>query len=115
MALIDTSVIVRAEDADSAKRESCMEALRFLQKRNAAEICAQVLIEFWSVATRPKSANGLDFGPEKADIAVGKLLDSLVLLPEPADMAVRWRGLAFGARVSGKQVHDCRLVALMHA
>ena len=56
----------------------------------------------------------MGFDPAKADVAVGKLMDALAVLPEPPDMAVRWRTLASGAGVSGRQVHDTRIVALMH-
>ena len=112
--LVDTSVLVRTQDKASDKRQACIEAIRILGAEDKAHICAQVLIEMWSVITRPAPVNGLGFTPSRADIAVGKLIRTLSLLPEPPDIALRWRALAKEVQVSGRQVHDARLVAFMH-
>ena len=115
MVLLDASILVRTEDRDSPDRDVCVEAVRTLCEAGTARLCAQVLIEFWAVVTRPQSVNGLGFGSDRADIAVGKLMTAIPVLAEPPDMAARWRGLAMAVWASGRQVHDTRIVALMHA
>jgi len=74
-----------------------------------------VAIEFWSVATRPTSANGLGLGPEEAEAALRDAEQWIVWLPEPPDIGVRWRALVTRYRVEGRQAHDARLVAFMEA
>ena len=59
-ALIDTSVLVRVRDQDSADHAACAYFLRSLESvQHDKALCAQVLIEYWVVATRPRDVNGL--------------------------------------------------------
>ena len=77
--------------------------------------CAQVAIEYWSVATRPVAANGLGLPATEAEQRLRDLDQFLIWLPEPADVGLRWRKLVNQYGVLGRQVHDARLVALMEA
>jgi predicted nucleic acid-binding protein len=114
--LIDTNNLVRFRDADDARHLACVQALQRLQS-GAHELCscAQVIIEYWAVATRPREVNGLDLSPAEAELDLQEFDQIFVWLPEPPDMAPRWRDLANQHGVRGRQAHDARLAALMLA
>jgi len=76
-------------------------------------ICAQVLIEFWAVATRPLSANGLGFTARQIREQMANLRGMFTVLPEPPDMADLWQDVSDKHLVQGKQAHDARITALM--
>jgi predicted nucleic acid-binding protein len=113
--LVDTSILARTRDADHPRRAACVEALRRLQASGQPCICAQVLIEFWAVATRPREVNGLGLSVDEAERDLDDWQQSFELLPEPPDVAARWRALVTHYAVQGRQSHDTRLVAVMLA
>jgi len=114
--LVDTDVLLRYCDQDDGEHAVCVSAIRSLvaQGENVC-LCAQVLIEHWAVATRPASVNGLGLDPDEADRQLAAATLALPCLPEPPDMAERWRKVARDNAVRGKQAHDARIVALMHS
>jgi predicted nucleic acid-binding protein len=114
--LIDTNILLRIVDQTAKEHSVCVEALRVLDDRGEdLAICAQLMIEFWSVATRPSNANGLGLSPQRAAFFLDGFTQSLKTLPEPADIAVYWRRTVEQYSVISKQAHDARLVALMDA
>jgi predicted nucleic acid-binding protein len=78
----------------------------------SSSICAQVMIEYWVVATRPSGVNGLGLTPIAADADLEDLLNVLPCLPEPPAIGLRWRQLVRNYGVSGREAHDTRLVAI---
>lgn len=77
-------------------------------------VVAQNFIEFWAVATRPAGReNGLGLTCDAAMIELAVLKDLFTLLPEPASIFEEWERLVTTHRVSGRNVHDARLVAAM--
>jgi predicted nucleic acid-binding protein len=114
--LVDTNIFLRASDASSLHHAVCVSALSSLATPAwEAFVCAQVIIEFWAVATRPRSANGLGLSIADAEKTVGDILNTFQCLDEPPKIIEVWRDLAFSHRVAGKQSHDTRLVAIMQA
>ena len=77
-------------------------------------ILPQNLIEFWSVATRPASVNGLGFSLSQTETEVSRVESLLVVLPDSPAIYAEWRRLVVAHSVSGKQVHDARIVAAMN-
>ena len=115
-ALVDTNILVRLSDSGHPIQPVCELALqRLLQRQDRVFLCAQAAIEYWAVATRPKSINGLGLTPIDAEMELRRAERWLVWLPEPPDIAVRWRARVNKHSVLGKQAHDARLVALMEA
>jgi predicted nucleic acid-binding protein len=114
--LLDTSILLRLRDADSPFHSICVQAIERLQDgTNELYISAQIMIEYWVVATRPREVNG--FGLDPADVD-GDLVDfehGFRVLPEVPDVAERWRSLVREYSVRGRPAHDTRLVALMLA
>jgi hypothetical protein len=64
-------------------------------------LCAQVLIEYWVVATRPAANNGFGLSPCEADGDLSSLRGLLPCLPELPDVADRWYALVGRYGVSG--------------
>ena len=115
--LVDTNILLRTQDVQTSGHA---DAVAFMLQvhdrvRHPFVACAQVLIEFWSVATRPADVNGLGMTAERAAAKLDDLVRVLPCLPEPPDVAERWRALLRETTVEGKQAHDARLVAFMRA
>jgi predicted nucleic acid-binding protein len=114
--LVDTNVLIRRTDADSADRAVCSEAVDgLLETGHELCVCAQVLIEFWAASTRPRDVNGLGLAVTVASQQVSDFRETFTRLPEPPDMAERWQEVAERHSVAGKQAHDARIAALMLA
>lgn len=114
--LIDTNVLLRIADSQSFGHPVASAALNNLRSNDIDTfICAQVIVEFWAVATRPESANGLGWPVTKTTEAIREIRSQFPLLAETADGLDRWLDLVSGCQVSGKHVHDARLAALAMA
>lgn len=77
-------------------------------------LCTQNLIEYWAVATRPISANGLGRSPLQASLDLTDFA-TFPRLEEPPDIYLYWKRLVEKFNVSGRPAHDARLIALMDA
>jgi len=73
----------------------------------------QILIEFWNVSTRPVARNGFGLSPTVAAVEIGGVERFFQLAPDTPDIYPEWRRLVVAAGVSGVQVHDARLAAVM--
>jgi predicted nucleic acid-binding protein len=71
------------------------------------------MVEFWSAATRPASANGLGLSPEQTAKYIDQFPRLSRILSETPDIFPLWRELVLSNPVSGAQVHDARIVAAM--
>jgi len=113
--LIDTNVLLRSAVNTSARNPAAAGAVGILLARGDELLFApQVLMEFWSVATRPVNVNGLGWPVDMVRGEIDKLLDQFPLLPETPVVFSEWLRLVTKHRVVGKQVHDTRLVAIMN-
>lgn len=89
--LIDTNVVLRLVDDSSSEHEVATLAIeRLLRRGDICHISAQVLIEFWSVATRPVAVNGLGWSPDRAKAEIEALLSHFSLLEETASVFEKW-------------------------
>jgi hypothetical protein len=77
-------------------------------------VVPQNLIEFWAVATRPLSNNGLELTIDQAQKEIAKLKTVLKLLPDSPNIFNEWENLVIQHSVIGKPTHDARLVAAMN-
>ncbi len=113
--LVDTNVLVRTAEPDSAQHFAATEAVRRLISRNH-EVCLapQVISEFWVVATRPTEVNGLGWSFETVEPVVNGFLLRFPILAETPRLFLEWHKLVVQYRVMGKQAHDTRLVAIMN-
>jgi predicted nucleic acid-binding protein len=112
--LLDTNVLLRLADAQSSEHAVAETAIEHLIVREQSVlISAQVLVEFWAVATRPESANGLGWSTATTAEAIRALRDQFPLLNETPDVLDRWFELVDHFQVAGKHSHDARLAALL--
>lgn len=112
--LLDTNIILRFTDSDSAEYELINNAIsQILVEGGQCLITAQVITEFWVVATRPMTVNGLGWTVEKTEQAVQMLINQFDLLEETAAIFPQWLSLVTSYRISGKRTHDVRIQAVM--
>jgi predicted nucleic acid-binding protein len=114
--LLDTNIILRFTDANSAEYVIVSDAIsQILGQGDKCFITAQVVIEFWVVATRPVAVNGLGWDVEKTEQAVQMLINQFEWLEEAPDIFTHWLSLVTTHKISGKRTHDLRIEAVMLA
>jgi predicted nucleic acid-binding protein len=114
--LLDTNILLRASDPSSPSYTLAVEAVsRLLSQGDECVITAQVLIEFWVVATRPVAVNGLGWSVEQTSHKIQQLLAQFPLLEETPQIFTNWLEVVTTAQVMGKRTHDARLLAIMLA
>ncbi len=114
--LLDTNILTRAADSAALQHRVAVEAIVLLRRANhSLSICPQNVIEFWAVATRPVDANGLGWSRGTASRARARMLRVFRLVHDDHRVFERWIDLVDRYPISGKRVHDARLVAVMLA
>ena len=114
--LLDTNFILRlinTLDARSALTLKVTETL--IARGDNPVVTPQVLIEFWSAASRPVAANGFGWDPDRVAQEIRAISAKFQILPDQPAIYPKWVELVTGGQVRGKQVHDARLVAVMLA
>ena len=76
-------------------------------------IAYQNLIEFWAVATRPRTQNGLGMTLDLAEKELANLRRLFNLLPPVLDALDNWQRIVIAYGVLGKKSHDAHVVAVM--
>ena len=82
-ALLDTNILTRvAQPAHPSHREA-VNAVDTLRGRGE-DLCVlpQILIEFWVVATRPLSVNGLEMNTAQVEVELARIKSLFRLLPD---------------------------------
>lgn len=111
--LADTSCLLRLPfegDPRHAATQAAIDALN--TQGEEVVIVQQNCVEFRNAASRPVAVNGLGFTPLEAEAELDRIEALFRLLADPPGVYAVWRALCKRAGVSGKQVHDTRLVAV---
>lgn len=112
--LLDTNILLRVAQAEAPAHPLATHAVaELLAQGHDLCVTPQVLIEFWAVATRPVSVNGLGWPPTTVANEVDAVLVQYRLLEDAPDMFPHWSHLVRLHGVQGKRTHDARLVAVM--
>jgi predicted nucleic acid-binding protein len=113
--LIDTGVLLRLVNVHDSRHQVADLAVRkLISQSEALCIATQNIAEFCNVATRPLANNGLGWSPSSALSVLSHEIEPFcTTLPEPGTLLPQFKRLIEAYSVVGKQVHDCRLVALM--
>ena len=112
--LSDTSVILRLSQPHHPLNSVVRLCLKKLETDGEElVIVPQILVEFWTVATRPTDVNGLGFSVEEAENGLKSLQKLFRVLPENKKIFEEWKTLVIKYKVSGKPSHDARIVAAM--
>lgn len=111
---LDTNVLLIHQNRADPRHSSVTAALHEATSAGK-ELCfpAQVMFEFYVVATRPIAVNGLGLSPASASRQVALCREAFSLLPDPPDLIDRWLHLCEERGVSGRPAHDARIVAWM--
>lgn len=112
--LVDTNVLLRSAQTSHPVHDDVARSVSILAtRRDELHVVAQNLIEFWAVATRPIFNNGLGLSVAQTEVEVSRLKNLFALVPDTPDIFSEWERIVRQYQVSGKQVHDARLVAAM--
>ena len=112
--LTDTNIILRlAQPAHPMYAVALTAVKKLLSDGHDLCLIPQNLIEFWNVATRPNDKNGLGQTTAQTEMDVEELEAAFTILPDIPSIYPEWRRLVIAHSVTGKQVHDARLVAAM--
>ncbi|NET46279.1 type II toxin-antitoxin system VapC family toxin [Okeania sp. SIO2B3] len=112
--LLDTNILLRASDPTSSNYQLAVDSVFLLLNQNhECLLTAQVLIEFWVVATRPIEVNGLGWTPERTRQQINILISQFALLSENGAIFTYWLELVITHNIRGKRTHDIRLLAVM--
>ena len=111
--LIDTNILLRSAQPGHPMCPSATHAVAtLLQQNETVFFCPQNIAEFWNVATRPVSANGLGFSHAEVIAEVQNIEGLLTLLPDSPGIYPEWKRIVSDHKVQGIKVFDARLVAV---
>jgi predicted nucleic acid-binding protein len=114
--LIDTNILLRSVQPSHPMHPVALRALeRLLTGTEPLYIAIQNVAEFWNAATRPLVHNGLGMTVGQAAEEVKRLEVFFQIISESAASYAEWKTLVTTHGVSGAQVHDARLAAVMKA
>jgi predicted nucleic acid-binding protein len=113
--LLDTNILLRLAEPSHPTHSASLSATQSLARNgHTLYVFPQNIIEFWSVATRPASKNGLGMTALQAEGEIIRIKKVFRLLPDSPLIYEEWEKLVIRYGVMGKQVHDTRLVAGMY-
>jgi predicted nucleic acid-binding protein len=115
--LIGTGILVRLAHRGDPLNQVIRDAMNSIHRGGHAFVAAtQNIAEFWNVCTRPaESRGGFGLGVEETARRLRLLERFINVLREPDSGYARWKGLLISHQITGKAVHDARLVAFMNA
>ena len=112
--MADTNLLLRSLQRPHPSYPIVSRAVEILFARgDDLHVAGQNLIEFWAVATRRASENGLGLTTEETSRELVKLRQTFMPLPDTPDILTEWQQLVLKHQVAGKQAHDAHLVAAM--
>jgi predicted nucleic acid-binding protein len=113
--LLDTGILLRLADDRDQQHLLITRAVRTLiGQRHELLITTQNVAEFCNVATRPTANHGFGLSPDEVLGLLEQEIEPLCsVLAEPDTVCRELKRLIAKYTVSGKQVHDARLVAMM--
>jgi predicted nucleic acid-binding protein len=113
--LLDTGILLRLVDVTDQHHEVVRSAVSALGRRqDNLYITTQNLAEFWNVATRPVTSNGLGASPAVTINLLERDVEPIcAVLIERDSVYTELKRLVTKYNVVGKQVHDARLTAMM--
>jgi predicted nucleic acid-binding protein len=113
--LVDTNILVRISQPPERYPHHHRAVKRLLQSGCRLSTSFQNIAEFWNVSTRPVALNGNGLSIVEVTTEVQGFMRRFDFLTEDRDTFEHWLQLVSAHQVSGRQVHDARLVAHMLA
>ena len=113
--LVDTNVLLRRSQPNHELYNIAVGSIaKLISNGETPYFTPQIMGEFWNVATRPQTYNGLGYSISMVAIEIEKIETHLTLLPDIPAVYIEWKRLVLKHSVKGIQVHDTRLVASMN-
>lgn len=112
--LLDTNVVLRFCNPSDVQHRLVTDVISFLLAQgDECLLTAQIIIEFWVVATRPVEVNGLGWTAEQTRSRIDELMLRFPMLSDSSQIFTNWLDLVTSRKVMGKRTHDARIVAVM--
>lgn len=112
--LVDTNILTRLAQASHPLHATAAAAVHHLGSIGRTLcIVPQNLYEFWAVATRPITDNGLGLTVPEASAELDNIKRAFILLRDAPSLPDEWEKLVVRFDCKGKPSHDARLVAAM--
>jgi len=112
--LLDTNILLRLAQRNHPMHKDARECLRvLLRRKDVLQVAPQIMFEFWVVATRPISSNGLGLTVEVVKRKLEEAESLFELLQDTAAIYREWLRLVHVYSVAGVGAHDARIVAAM--
>ena len=113
--LVDTNVLLRISRRSDPQHRLVDTALAQLAGQGAT-LCYthQNIAELWNAMTRPIERNGLGLDVADVEREVRAIEAGMSLLPDSEAVYREWRRIVVEYKISGVQVHDARLAAVMY-
>jgi predicted nucleic acid-binding protein len=113
--LLDTNVLVSLANPTDTHHALTVETIQGLRSQKVPmRLVPQIVYEFWVVATRDLSANGLGYSPEDCGFLIDHFLSVFPMLEDSPGLFQEWQRLVKHHACRGKISHDARIVAAMH-
>lgn len=111
---VDTNLVLRwVEKQHSQSGEAKHAAAQLLRRQHTLCWFPQNQYEFWVVASRPSSQNGLGLTIQQIQTELVKLTWQLRFHNDTQLLFATWKQLVTTYAVQGKSAHDARIVAAM--
>jgi predicted nucleic acid-binding protein len=112
--LLDTNILLYLANPEAREHPAAKAAVAHLLSGDERPVvAAQVLFEFWAVATRPVVANGLGWSVARARAEVDAIRSRFQVLEEPPAVVDIWLDMVVAHDLKGKRIHDAHLLATM--
>ncbi len=116
MILLDNNVLARMTNDGHANCPIARAAIhKLLRSGEQLVVCPQAIYEFWAVATRHISHNGLGLTDAQAAQWIAFFRRRFLLLPDPTNLALLFVNLVKDRHIHGFRAHDARYVAFAQA
>ncbi len=114
--LIDTNILIGFSYREDPRYQIARPTVReLLAQGHKLQTTSQNYAEFWNVSTRPVNQNGFGQTPLQTNRILQRIERIFPMLSDSPKAYPKWRQLVVDYEVSGVNVHDARLVALMIA
>lgn len=113
--LVDTNILLRMTRRSDPEHGLVDAALgQMALSGTVLHYTHQNIAELWNVLTRPIDRNGLGLSVSESEREIRAIEEGMAFLPESEATYREWRKIIVEYRVSGVQVHDARLAAVMY-
>lgn len=113
--LVDTNILLRMTRRSDPQHQIVDAALAQLAGQGTVfHYTHQNIAELWNAMTRPRNRNGFGLTVADAEREVRAIEAGMIFLPDNEAVYRQWRRIVVQHSVSGVQVHDARVAAVMY-